>query len=236
MSTLGVRACTVFPNPDLEDPDLKDLVLPNISKDTTPKAYDDLVARFPNFKVEKHNCFGFTTVHLAARMGNILLLKHIVEIEGKNLINMGTRYGLTSLLCASLCEDIAAGYLAAKELINLGADVNITTIKSISSDFPSQVTPLWVAAVKTKNLKLIKLLLFNGAILHPQNEIRVDAEKNAALKDDVTDLLTKAKDEIIEVYNRIASTELCLTKCFAIPSDVARQVRDQMLEDYIDNI
>ena len=36
----------------------------------------------------------------------------------------------------------------------------------------------------------------------------------------------------VGLYNRIVSTELCLTKCFDIPNDVARQVGDQMHEDY----
>jgi len=69
-----------------------------------------------------------------------------------------------------MCKNKEDGFLVAKEIIKRSrALVNTATTSDCDDSekglIPRGVTPLWVAAEKTQNLKLVKLLLLNGGLL-----------------------------------------------------------------------
>jgi hypothetical protein len=143
-----------------------------IKSTTKPHEFDNIIAGIPGYKLENGGRCGWNALGAAALKGNIELNCHIVKIGGHHLLSLGNGNGWTPLYCAAYCENTEVGFLAAKELMRLGSDVNLATScwsgDSLRGDTPRGATPLWVAAQKTKNLKVIKLLLKNGAIIPPK--------------------------------------------------------------------
>lgn len=122
----------------------------------------------------------------AAQKGNLPLIVHIVEIGGKNLLNIGNRHGATPLLfCiyqAALLIRVRniqgpqwnwvskkAELIVPTKLCALGTDLNLTNTHGWKDYFvgniPAGVTPLWMAAEKTSNLNLVKMLISYGAMV-----------------------------------------------------------------------
>lgn len=138
------------------------------------KKFDKFCQERPKFKLEHGGRCGWTALGMAAKKGHVKLIQHIVKIGGEHLLNLGNDHGWTPLLCcvANFKEQQDLGFIAAQELIRLGADVNIATSgssdDSIKGEMPKKATPLWVAAEKAKNLRLVELLLQHGAVANPQ--------------------------------------------------------------------
>lgn len=84
---------------------------------------------------------------------------------------------MTPLYCAACCEDREKGFQAAKVLLSLGSNVNTAAGFNYyaNDDRPTGAvrfeTPLYAAAVKTQNLKLVKLLLIHGGAIHQNTEM-----------------------------------------------------------------
>lgn len=150
-----------------------------ITKDTTSEAFNAKIAEYANYKLENGGFQGSNALGAAAMRGNFRLVTHIVHMGGDRLLNLGNRMGMTPLYCAVFCEDKDNQMLAVQELINLGADVNISTTYDyfISEVSLNGSTPLWAAAEKTKNLVLVKLLLRNGAIKQPENDFSEEGKQ-----------------------------------------------------------
>jgi hypothetical protein len=199
-----------------------------IKKDTTPDQFDDIVKPFPSYKIEEGGRCGWNALGRASVEGNPQLIHHIVQIGGSHLLKIGNTFGWTPLYCAANCKDKEDGFLAAKELIRLGADLNLATSTccgdTTSGDTPSGVTALWAAAEKTQNLKLIELLLMHGAASPPhlteekqeiittlQKEISLEREKRrlflaSYFKPENNESITKKlpQELVREVYDFIS--------------------------------
>lgn len=91
-----------------------------ISPEITKMVVDKLVGNYPNYKQEfdHQDSDGFTALHVAARAGNVDVLKLLVETGGAS-VNLPEDYGFIPLHEAI----IARKYEASKYLIDKGADV-----------------------------------------------------------------------------------------------------------------
>ncbi len=142
-----------------------------IKKDTTPDQFDNIIAGIANYRLEHGGRCGWNALGAASIQGNPELIRHIVQIGGNQLLSLGNSFGWTPLYCAANCEETEDGFLAAKELIRLGANLNLATSMccgdSSKGDTLRGATPHWAAAEKTQNLKLVKLLLKLGAVVPP---------------------------------------------------------------------
>lgn len=137
-----------------------------IKEDTQPEEFEDKIKKFPTYTYEKGGRCGWNALGMAAMVGNLHLAKHLVMKGGNHLLNLGNSYGVTPLFCSMDCTNKDKGFLVAKELIVLGANINIATTAPFGSSkgrFPKGATPLWIAAEKTKSLDLVKLLIKHGA-------------------------------------------------------------------------
>lgn len=94
---------------------------------------------------------GDTALHLAARLGNITIIREIVKQHRPALEKEDTKKGLHPLHIALLYGKEKA----AKELVSLGANVNALTRVDHN-------TPLHYA-IKNKNKHMVDILLANGA-------------------------------------------------------------------------
>ncbi len=149
----------------------------HITRETTPEKFDQLIAGMVGYKLEhgglysQKTCGDWNALGVASYKGNPKLIYHIVQKGGNHLLSLGNKFGWTPLFCAANCKNQEDGFLAAKELIKLGADLNLATSSKCNDTktgkTPKGATPLWAAAEKTKNLKLIKLLLKHGAVVPP---------------------------------------------------------------------
>lgn len=95
--------------------------------------------------------------------GNLPLIRHILDVGGRDLLELGNEFGFTPLFCAARHGE----HEAAECLIAQGADVNRATTLYADS-IPSGSTPLWVAAHGSKSVRICKLLLRHGAVAVPE--------------------------------------------------------------------
>jgi hypothetical protein len=172
-------------------------LLKDINEKTTVQEFDKLLARHPKYKIEYCGLSVYThALSRAAAIGNTNLVYHIVKnLNGQHLLNLGSGRdeGWTPLYFAGNCSNPKRGYKASKMLLALGADPNIasTPLSLSSSFFPGHSTPLYIAAEKTKNLPLVKLLLLHGAVVHPALSRAGEA------------VLARAKLELVEKSKRL---------------------------------
>lgn len=141
-----------------------------IRTDTTPEELNELLARAQTeYDFTNEGPDGWSALGISALRGNAELIEHIVKIGGKSLLNRQNDHGWTPLFAATKSADTPNGFLAAKTLIDLGADPNLPTKSwcwdSKMGDIPEGATPLWLASEKIKNLPLVLLLLENRAII-----------------------------------------------------------------------
>lgn len=158
-------------------------VITSINKDTTPREFDQIVAtmKIHGYKLSYGGIRGWNALGTAAYNGNVELIAHIVKKGGEKLLDLGNRSGITPLLFAAQCKNHQDGYYAAKKLIELGADINLAAAENSSEyDVASTEgeTPLEVALEKTKNLRLVKLLIKRGAII-PSERLSHEGKETA---------------------------------------------------------
>lgn len=123
--------------------------------------------KFPDAKLENGSSDkeGLTPLCFAAQVFRLAVCKHIVEIGGKHLLEIGSNAkGDTPLLCAIkfLTEPLLQQnlYEIVKMLLDLGADPNMANAAG--------ETPLWHALQsKSDNVRLLMLLLIYGAVANP---------------------------------------------------------------------
>ena len=189
-----------------------------ITSDTTPEAFDHVVKMDPNYQLSHGGRCAWNALGKAAIEGNTPLIHHIVQKGGKQLLPLGNFFGWTPLYCAANCEDKKKGFLAAKALLFLGANINTATCTgcddSNTGETPRLATPLWAAAVKTQNIKLVKLLLIHGGAIHPDTEEGIRYPNEIEERRPLT-LINPAKRELeqeaetrncFQVFNHLAKT------------------------------
>lgn len=141
-----------------------------ITQTTESNEFDSFVSQHPGYKIEYGGRCGWNALGSAAYHGNAHLVEHIVNKYGKHLINLGNGFGWTPLFCAANCLDLEAGYETSNKLIKFGANVNISVscsgVDSKRGLTDRGDTPLSAAISKTKNRKLVELLLKHGALCH----------------------------------------------------------------------
>src|SRR6185503_6015896 len=93
-----------------------------ITATTTPEEFDIERAKHPSYQLIDVGLSSFTSLHIAAQVGNVPLIEYIIRIGGKILLNVGTEKGKTALVCALENYQPAA----VITLIALGSDVNMT--------------------------------------------------------------------------------------------------------------
>lgn len=170
-------------------------MLMKINAYTTVEEFNKLLEKYPGYKIE--NCgykLGTHALSRAAYVGNVKLIYHIVmNLKGKHLLNLGDGEGWTPLYFAGNCPDLKRSFEASKLLLSLGADPNIASNDdpSYPEIFPAQSTPLYLAIEKTRNLRLVKLLLLKNAVVNP------------ALSPDGEVFLAHAKHELEEKSKKI---------------------------------
>lgn len=120
---------------------------------------------------------GNTPLHNAAKSGNILLSRDIVQLGGKSLLALGNPDGQIPLYAAvegNQDETVEA-------LIALGSPVNVLPLSEDTLPSGERIpaaTPLWYAAQITRNIGMCEILLRHGGIAFP----KLDEEGREILK------------------------------------------------------
>ncbi len=149
-------------------------VIQSITKDTTPEEFDANCRCLPEYRLFFGGIGGWNALGAAAHMGNIRLVRHISQIGGRGLVDLGHEFGHTPLFLAVRYKQ----YQAAETLIRLNANVNLATsmgcADSSLGDVPYGATPLWQAVQprpivddRVSDVAMVKLLLKNGAVAEP---------------------------------------------------------------------
>ena len=153
-----------------------DRLYEDLKEDATPEEFDNVCNKLPNYI--SINSFRYYALDLSLDKGNIPLIRHIVNLGGKDLLNIGDQHGVTALfykIYKVACNDHFSDGMKVSEtehfkslslLCELGADINLATrygwrIKKMG-EIPRGVTVLWVAAEKTTRLDFVKILLSYG--------------------------------------------------------------------------
>lgn len=222
-------------------------VIIKIEIDTTPEAFDQILAQYPDYRLSYGGLQGWTALGKAALYGNTPLIHHIVRKGGTHLLHLGDYVGRTPLHYSTHCQDREKGFLAAKALLSLGSNINTAPFSPTSDD--NMTTPLWYAAVRTQNLKLVKLLLIYGGAIHPdtadgmfdyatneqcrphtlinraREDLKKDAEKWTAFNMCNRQLtVNKLPKEIVEIIGHYFQGDM------AIPNLKAKPVADPLQE------
>lgn len=176
------------------------------SQNPTPAEFDKKIATLDNYKLENGDTHRVSALSTAASVGNVALIEHIVKIGGTHLLNMGDDCGMTPLFMAVgdgcgmtplfmavECKDKEARYLAAKKLIDLGADVNI----AFTENGENWYSPLALAVKDINNLALVKLLLKNGSSeevpwITEEGKKLLDGAKNEVEEEEITGMVSES--------------------------------------------
>lgn len=139
-----------------------------ISSDTLPEEFDEIRIEQEQmgYRLEFGDKWGYNALGTAVIFSNIPLIRHIVAIGGKHLLNYANLKGDTPLHLAAKNDD----YEIAQELIQLGSRINLDT------PFRKDYTPL-MTAVRSGNIELARLLLNNNAIIPDYSEELFNKEK-----------------------------------------------------------
>lgn len=149
----------------------------SITKKTTPEQFDEILRWNHEYNLEYGGRCGCTALLAATIEGNIDLIRHIVKIGGEHLLKIGNENGCTPLHLVSELKDFKTACILSKELIELGAEVNV----HFTSDYFNKITPLIMAALND-NLQLVKLLLKNNAIVPDSAEAELGEDKMRLIK------------------------------------------------------
>lgn len=195
-----------------------------IKKNTTSEEFDKTIASIATYRLENGGRCGWNALGAASDRGNVRLINHIVAIGGRHLLELGNCFGWTPLFCAVNSENPEDGYAAAKELIRLGANVNVATSMGCSDSqqgyTPYAATPLWAAAEKSKNPKLVKLLLRHRALLGDESVSNAaQAILNAARKE------LGAKNTFLAGYFKAENRESILQ---TLPYELIREIYERL--------
>ncbi len=170
-----------------------DEIITSIGHFTTPDDFDALCAQHPSYELSHgERDLQQTALDQAIFLDNIPLVRHIVKKGGTDLLRLRSFYGRSLVLQSALAHSEQEKCFAmVKELVDLGADVNLT-IKFTEGDV--MLTPLFKAANmavwqegrkdQEKNLEIIKFLLRRGANIcydHPDFVRQVDAKARAII-------------------------------------------------------
>lgn len=143
-----------------------------ISSDTLPEEFDEIRIEQEQmgYRLEFGDKWGYNALGTAVIFSNIPLIRHIVAIGGKHLLNYANLKGDTPLHLAAKNDDYEKAYEIAQELIQLGSKINLDT------PFRKDYTPL-MTAVRSGNIELARLLLRNNAIIPNYSEELFNKDK-----------------------------------------------------------
>lgn len=157
-------------------------VIKCIRHDTPPLQFDTVCQSQKEYQLI-YSVKKWHALNRAAHLHNIVLIWHIIDIGGKELLGLGNEFGWTPLFCAirgDSREDKNLAFWTVKAIVDLGADVNLATSYSHKNDdeilIPAKATPLWAAAELIKDLKTVRFLVKHGAVLNP-TDISKTAER-----------------------------------------------------------
>jgi hypothetical protein len=153
-------------------------VVDAIDATTTPQKFEQLRLANPMYGIGPTTFRGRSAIDKALSTGNFELAKYIFQDPvWLNAINPFTP-GRTPLITVSMDRDLKKGYVWARELIDLGANVNMCALAQLG--VPEEyschefkltrkvnISPLWAAAQVSQNAKLTALFLTKGAICQP---------------------------------------------------------------------
>lgn len=173
----------------------------------------------------------FNALSRAAIKGNSALISHFVSIEGQSLLNQQNKDGLTPLFFCIHKSTFREGeldipvskraHLIIPTLIcTLGGNVNLAISAALEETIRENATPLSLAAEKTNNIDLIRMLLIHGAVVPPslskKGQERI-AQAQAQIAQEITNykffLLAKedrAFELLPELINLIVRKSLAL--------------------------
>ncbi len=75
-------------------------VMEMMTKTTTPEKFDAYRQACPKYQLHFGARCGWNALGWASHLGNLPLVKHIVDVGGLALINLGNTFGWTPLFCA----------------------------------------------------------------------------------------------------------------------------------------
>lgn len=144
-------------------------IISGVTQETTPNQLDIMLKSFPRYTFDQGGQYGQTLLARAAQLGNLKLIVHIVRKGGNGLLDLGNVQGDTPLFAVASCQNPQRAVLAARTLLNLGANVNIASRLLLNAGIPEKQsmgpTVLEEVASCTNNMDLIKLFLQKGAVL-----------------------------------------------------------------------
>lgn len=135
-----------------------------IKSKTTTGEFDRLFNSIQNCDLKGGSKLGTTAMSLAAEYGNTSLIQHIWNIGGSDrlaLLELGTNMSYPSPLFHAVC---GCRTKAARKLIQLGANINVTA-RILPLSLSTILTPLDYA-LQRDHLPLIRLLVLNGGRAH----------------------------------------------------------------------
>lgn len=181
--------------------------LAEITSETTPEEFDQLLLRGYEFDTGfLYHLSEMTLLNLAALKGNVRLIRHIVNVGGKQLLNLGTRdFGRTPLFSA-INANVPCSVVG--ELVKLNANVNIAC--SFKSDAFKVAETCLDRAIALGNFSIAKLLLRHGALPN-----RVSKEKLEGLQKEIDRTARKTVFFVI-ITGRFKSSKIPIVpKCLA---------------------
>jgi hypothetical protein len=206
----------------------------NIKEDTTidafNKEYEKVILSEPHYRLNAgaraccciyseegylKKTFQFeTALHVAARVGNIALIAHIVENWGAHLLDRSDSDHNIPLFSTTFCKDLNKGLLAAKKLIYLGAPIETEVL---SGNLKAEPKTLFSEALKNGSTKIAAFCLRSGFEYKPKGEPKAKCLQT----------LEDAKKLIIFENNNAALFKLGLEKdsgttLLALPADVSK--------------
>ncbi len=164
-------------------------IVDNITADTTPAQFDDLVGAAPNYSLIHGGRVGCHALGAAASIGNTALVRHIIRLsrgameprgEAVEMIGILTVTDLGNYFGATpLHEAVMGGHIdVVRILLEEGANPNLK-IRYTSGDstYMEGRTPLNYAA-KTQNIAIMRLLIQARAVV---SQYSVTPEQRAVL-------------------------------------------------------
>lgn len=121
---------------------------------------------------DPRSAFG-TSVHRAARGGDVIVLKHLLDADGRVALSQFNDLGDSPLICAIRAKSADAVRL----LIDSGAALNLRDEQTLSD-------PPLTHAVREQDVELVILLLQAGASPHTPGWMQVSPLEHACDQDD----------------------------------------------------
>lgn len=179
-----------------------------IGPETKKEEFEEHRKEWLGYTLSAGDARGTTALGAAAYKGNAKLIHHIVTSGDKSLFYLADSAGQSALHLAIDCNDKEAGYLAAKQLIQLGMPVNIVKKTHIFGATFFNETPL-EKALAVGHVKIAALLLRMHAVARPE---KLDATSKETLALSIKEIISENEN----LFNMRFKKE--------VPSDVMNHI------------